>query len=192
MDKYPTWAYGSTGYNISHPVLDYITSEQSLYYYQGEVVSLGIWLYEPPMNVSWIDSPAFSIQSNQAWYNHKNSVVIGHDISPDDMHKLYDKWKDPKVIEDMSHTNCTFTSGHIFNLEQQVSPSKEYYDGTLYGMIDDQFGGMYNHDWGICGVRGKSSMRVAVVGMGQCIPCTNEVLRQNCSYCGIQRTRNFV
>jgi Galactosyltransferase len=37
VDEYPPWAYGSTGYVMSRPVLDYVASETSLYYYQGEV-----------------------------------------------------------------------------------------------------------------------------------------------------------
>ncbi|CAB9503792.1 acetyllactosaminide beta-1,3-N-acetylglucosaminyltransferase 2 [Seminavis robusta] len=142
-EEYPPWAYGSTGYVMSRPVFDYVASEQSLYYYQGEDASLGIWLYESPLDVSWIDSPDFSIQADQKWYDHQYSVVIGHDVSPEDMHQLFDQWQDPKNLEDMYHTNHTNTEGRIFNLELRSPLNNQMLDNYQFG-ADDQFVNMFD------------------------------------------------
>ena len=43
-EYYPYWAQGSAGYIVTRPIIEYIaTNEISLYRYQGEDVSLGIW-----------------------------------------------------------------------------------------------------------------------------------------------------
>jgi Galactosyltransferase len=143
-ENYPPWAYGSTGYVMSRAVFHYIAAQSSLYYYQGEDASLGIWLYESPLDVSWIDSPDFCIQASDAYYDHKYSAVIGHDVSPDDMRRLYDKWEDPKNIEEMIHTNHTNTKGHIFNLELQ---GRHAYSYKFQEFGDDQYGEYERYPW---------------------------------------------
>lgn len=114
METYPPWAYGSSGYVMSRGVIDYIASEQSIYYYQGEDVSLGLWLYESPLDVTWIDSPDFNLQKDQLWYNHKYSVVIGHDLTVEEIREFYDKWKDPQPLMEIQHANHTEVNGLIF------------------------------------------------------------------------------
>ena len=145
--EYPPWAYGSTGYVMSRPVVQYIASQQSLYYYQGEDASLGIWLFESPLDVSWIHSRDFSVYASESYYNHKYSVVIGHDVSPANMRVIYEAWKDPKNIEDMIHDNHTKTKGDIFNLELQGRYDNYLdYHGYHPGW-DDQFGGFDGLPW---------------------------------------------
>ena len=113
LETYPPWAYGSTGYVMSRAVIDYVTSERSLYYYQGEDVSLGLWLYESPMDVTFIDSPDFNIEKSQ-WYNHKYSVVIGHNLSVETIREVFETWKDSKTLMDIRRSNHTNEKGLIF------------------------------------------------------------------------------
>ena len=94
LATYPPWAYGSTGYVLSRPVMDYIASHPSLYYYQGEDVSLGLWLYESDLDVAWIDVPGFRVL--KLWHDQQYSVVLGHDLSTEAMRNVFGSWKDPK------------------------------------------------------------------------------------------------
>jgi Galactosyltransferase len=143
--EYPPWAYGSTGYVMSRPVFQYIAAQQSLYFYQGEDASLGIWLYESPLDVSWIDSPDFDVHSSQEYYDHSYSVVIGHDVSPERMRQLYGKWKDPQNIEETIHSNHTNTKGRIFNLELK---GRYEYSDEYQELADDQISGYEGYHWG--------------------------------------------
>lgn len=141
IDEYPPWAYGSTGYVMSRPVLDYVASEQSsLYYYQGEDVSLGIWLYESPLDVTWIDSPEFNLD-NQVWNSHQYSAVIGHDLKTEEMRSIYEKWKDPKTLDEPLHANHTKVKGGIYYSEQRNKEDLYNYD---YELQEDED---FSHYW---------------------------------------------
>lgn len=89
---YPYWPQGSRGHVVSRPVADYLARQRNLIYYQGEDTSLGIWLDESPLNVWWIHSPYFQ---NHGLCQDEESLVIGHKLTPEDIHRCYarlDEW----------------------------------------------------------------------------------------------------
>jgi len=130
LSTYPPWAYGSTGYAVSRAVVDYVASQTSLYYYQGEDVSLGLWLYESDLDVAWIDFPGFCL--HQAWYNHQHSVVIGHSLDIETMRTLYDKWKDPiPSTVQIRHANHTKERGFIYYHQVGRLSDDMYENGML-------------------------------------------------------------
>ena len=155
-EEYPPWAYGSTGYVMSRAVMDYVASQfyqtddkgdsasasarrqqHGLYYYQGEDTSLGIWLFESPLDVTWIDSPDFSIETSK-WYNHKFTAVIGHDLKPKVMREMFTKWKDePPTTLRFHHVNHTKVKGLIFLETQKIAfdydPNFNYFYGDPEG-----------------------------------------------------------
>lgn len=57
-------------------------------YYQGEDTSLGIWLSESPLRVTWIRSPYFQ---NNARCEEEEWIVIGHQLSAEHMKDCYQK-----------------------------------------------------------------------------------------------------
>ena len=80
---YPSFPLGSCGHMVSRDVVKYIvTSDQ--FEYQGEDVSVGIWLHKKPdfPGVKFVSSPAFIGNKN---CRERNRIVIGHDMSPQQM-----------------------------------------------------------------------------------------------------------
>ena len=117
-ETYPPWAYGSTGYVMSRSVIDYVAAEESLYYYQGEDVSLGLWLYASPLDVTWMDAPYFSLQrnpKNQEYIDHTDSVVIGHDLTVEALKGVSETWSDVDIPLNVSHAN---EKGVIFSVKR--------------------------------------------------------------------------
>lgn len=83
---YPPWPRGASGYVMSQPVAAYLGRAKDLYYYQGEDVSLGIWLEQAHKefghkgsDLTWIHSPdfVFDLGCNEPY------VITGHDMDPD-------------------------------------------------------------------------------------------------------------
>ena len=63
-------------------------------YYQGEDTSLGIWLSQSPLRVTWMCSPYFQ---NHGRCEEDEWIVIGHQIGPEHMRECFDKldeWHD--------------------------------------------------------------------------------------------------
>mmetsp|Transcript_12893 Transcript_12893/g.37834 ORF Transcript_12893/g.37834 Transcript_12893/m.37834 type:complete len:238 (+) Transcript_12893:681-1394(+) len=61
-DKYPPFPLGSKGHSVSRPIAEFVTENMdSLFNYQGEDTSLGIWLDESHLKkeVQWIASTHF-------------------------------------------------------------------------------------------------------------------------------------
>lgn len=80
---YPPFPLGSYGHIVSRPIADYVASNHlALFDYQGEDVSLGIWLSHPsaPANTKFVDWPQH--MSNGGDCRLATLSVIGHDITP--------------------------------------------------------------------------------------------------------------
>ena len=73
---------------MSRPVAEYVASMTNPTYYQGEDTSLGIWLSESPLRVTWICSPYFQ---NHGRCEEDEWIVIGHQIGPEHMRECFDK-----------------------------------------------------------------------------------------------------
>jgi len=86
---YPPWPQGSCGYAVSRPVAEYVANHiDSLYEYQGEDASLGIWMDESPLKntVLWEKSAAFANEGN---CHDPKFVMVGHQLSPTKMRACY-------------------------------------------------------------------------------------------------------
>jgi Galactosyltransferase len=97
--RYPFWPQGSCGHVVSRAVAQYVASASNLTYYQGEDVSLGIWLDESDLVTTWVHSEYFSNDRKcllHAW------LIMGHEVSEREMRQCYmhaDEWP----IEDIKH-----------------------------------------------------------------------------------------
>mmetsp|Transcript_5745 Transcript_5745/g.12125 ORF Transcript_5745/g.12125 Transcript_5745/m.12125 type:complete len:521 (-) Transcript_5745:70-1632(-) len=80
---YPPFPLGSYGHIVSRPVAKYVADNaEKLFEYQGEDVSLGIWLDESPLNgiTDFIDGTHFMNNVQNCMVQHM--FVIGHDLDP--------------------------------------------------------------------------------------------------------------
>lgn len=87
--KYPNFPLGSVGHVVSKKVASYIADNSDiLYNYQGEDVSIGIWLDESSLKskVIWITSKHMSNHGN---CKDTGMWVIGHNIKPASMKKCF-------------------------------------------------------------------------------------------------------
>jgi hypothetical protein len=86
--KYPAFPLGSIGHVVSRPVAQYIIEhKKTLFEYQGEDISIGIWMNESPLDVIWVTSKHFT---NHGKCSDTSKWVIGHNISPNNMKQCYD------------------------------------------------------------------------------------------------------
>ena len=88
--KYPPFPLGSYGHVVSRPVAEYVVRhQQSLYDYQGEDISLGIWIDESPLNESmrWITSEHVTNDGN---CENSSFWMAGHKISPQSMKQCHE------------------------------------------------------------------------------------------------------
>jgi hypothetical protein len=86
---YPPFPLGSMGHAVTRGVVEYIVKHQQvLFDYQGEDVSVGIWLKDAKDGVEWKSVPKIMV-------NHGNcqrpgpELVIGHDVTPAKMRQCY-------------------------------------------------------------------------------------------------------
>jgi hypothetical protein len=90
-NRYPKFPLGSVGHVVSASVASYITkNEKLLFNYQGEDVSIGIWLNESPLKskIKWITSKHMTNNGN---CEDKTKWVIGHNIRAPKMESCYKK-----------------------------------------------------------------------------------------------------
>jgi Galactosyltransferase len=96
---YPFWPQGSCGHVVSRAVAEFVAAAPDLTYYQGEDVSLGIWLDESDLATTWVHSEYFSNDRKcllHAW------LIMGHEVTEHEMRECYrhaDEWP----IEDVKH-----------------------------------------------------------------------------------------
>lgn len=98
------------GHVVSRVVASYIAGMEpySFTYYQGEDVSLGIWLDQAPADelepVTWIHSKYFSNDGQchtHAW------LIMGHEITPEYMRACY-QLKDEWPVEDLANKQWNY------------------------------------------------------------------------------------
>ena len=87
--KYPAFPVGSHGHCVSRPVASYIVEHKdTLVNYQGEDVSVGIWLDESPLRdqVQWVTSSHTASHGN---CKDPNMWMIGHNIKTSTMQACF-------------------------------------------------------------------------------------------------------
>ena len=88
---YPYWPQGSSGHIVSKPIAKYIVdNSQRLHRYQGEDVSIGIWLDEAQklsnLQVTYIQAESMMTMDGIEYCKKKPQyLMIGHDFTPDGM-----------------------------------------------------------------------------------------------------------
>lgn len=79
---YPKFPSGC-GHAVSRPIAEYI-SQKTLIKYQGDDVSLGIWLNESGLNKSIVHSSRFAF-SHKGNCLDRNAYISGHGMTPETM-----------------------------------------------------------------------------------------------------------
>lgn len=108
--NYPPWPQGSCGYVVSRNIAQYIgDSKGTLYEYQGEDSSLGIWLDESKLKeaVNWHNSRAFV---NHGECKETIALVIGHEVTPEKMRACYNSHDETKDLPDHTFDDVAFDS----------------------------------------------------------------------------------
>ena len=98
---YPYWPQGSTGHIMSRPTAEYIVDNSpKLRRYQGEDVSIGIWLDEAKekggnalTNLQYIHVPRLVQNEGKGHCQEGTYLMIGHDMKPRDLEQCM-KWND--------------------------------------------------------------------------------------------------
>jgi microcompartment protein CcmK/EutM len=106
--RYPPWPRGSVGHVVSHEVAEYIATTE-LVDYQGEDVSVGIWMDESPLSVQWKNTKHFTAHGK---CKDTSKWVIGHNISPQRMKECFqhrDEMVEAERPGDVGGTVCPFT-----------------------------------------------------------------------------------
>jgi len=119
---YPAFPLGSHGHVVSRPVAQWIADNQhGLINYQGEDVSIGIWLDGSPLKskVKWVASKHTA--------NHGNCFdpslwMIGHDISAAKMRKCFGAAAKSVSIKPLGRLgNLMFEHASAYGLAQQAN-----------------------------------------------------------------------
>lgn len=91
--KYPDFPLGSRGWIMSRKVAKYISQHRlKLLDYQGEDVSIGIWLHESSIasDIQWISSKQMRGDGD---CSDPNDIVVGHELSPEKIQHCWDTHK---------------------------------------------------------------------------------------------------
>jgi len=100
---YPYWPRGSCGHVVSYSVAKYIGTAKGLTYYQGEDVSIGIWLDEaqrlpvtdenesvlPGRRVTYMNSDFFRHDFSCLTSNVDDWLIMGHKMTATEMRECY-------------------------------------------------------------------------------------------------------
>ena len=111
---YPYWPQGSAGYVVSYKVAEYISEQSSqLHRYQGEDVSIGIWMDEYRKlqshhheYVTYIQAKRMITNEGTQYCGTSKIMMIGHDLSPEeqlDCHMQFEtKTNHTYFVDDMA------------------------------------------------------------------------------------------
>ncbi len=86
---YPPFPVGSFGHCVTRPVAEYIVGHRGkLFNYQGEDVSVGIWLHESPVSVRWVHTGKFL---NNGRCGSSDVVISGHNVDVPQMQRCQER-----------------------------------------------------------------------------------------------------
>lgn len=89
-EKYPPFPIGSSGHIVSRDVASYVAENSpTLFEYQGEDVSMGIWLNESPYKkqIKWVNA---DYMTNNKRCRDKSKIVIGHQLNSEEIKACFD------------------------------------------------------------------------------------------------------
>ena len=100
--EYPPFPIGSAGHVVSRPIAEYVSTYQdSLFDYQGEDVSLGIWVQimittasidNITVTVQYKKIPGMKTMVGAKFCKDPGIIVIGHDFDDDSLKKCQSFW----------------------------------------------------------------------------------------------------
>jgi Galactosyltransferase len=100
-DFYPYWAMGSAGHVVSHSVAQYVSENSgSLHRYQGEDVSLGIWLHQWKQKVTYIQASSMITNEGTVVCGTPRYMMIGHDLTLDDVCDCFLQYQNASVVDE--------------------------------------------------------------------------------------------
>jgi len=117
---YPKFPIGSAGHIVNRIIGAYISNNtDSLFNYQGEDVSLGIWMDESPFSqaVKWIN---LKYMTNSGNCFDKQKFVIGHNVNENQKKKCYEQ-------DRRSH--------HLGTILNETPPPKKWMKVNLIGRL---------------------------------------------------------
>jgi hypothetical protein len=86
---YPPFPLGSSGHIVSRHIVEYVAKNKDLLFdFQGEDVSLGIWIGYSGMTVNYIDD-IYHLRNNGNCYD-SSAWIIGHKLKSQHMISCYD------------------------------------------------------------------------------------------------------
>jgi hypothetical protein len=97
-DFYPYWSQGSAGHVVSRATAKYIVdTSPTLHRYQGEDVSIGIWLdnarkSQRLSHVTYIQAKRMITNEGTKWCGCNKYMMIGHGLSPDEVYDCFLKF----------------------------------------------------------------------------------------------------
>jgi Galactosyltransferase len=98
---YPYWAIGSAGHIVSRRVVQYVVENSaSLHRYQGEDVSLGIWLHEWEQSVTYIQASSMITNDGVAVCGTPRYMMIGHDLTLDEMYHCFLQYRNASLFNE--------------------------------------------------------------------------------------------
>jgi hypothetical protein len=98
---YPYWAIGSAGYIVSKAVAQYVVENSgSLHRYQGEDVSLGIWLYLWEQRVTYIQAWSMITNDGIDVCGIPRYMIIGHDLTLDEMYHCFLQYRNTSLYNE--------------------------------------------------------------------------------------------
>ena len=98
-DIYSKWAQGAAGHMVSRPIAEYIDKHQAtLHDYQGEDVSIGIWLDESLLKDK-VDRQNSRLMQMDKWCGDAPAVVIGHEMTQERQRECHKELKDVHYID---------------------------------------------------------------------------------------------
>ena len=119
---YPYWAIGSAGHIVSRRVAQYVVENSpTLHRYQGEDVSLGIWLHEWKQSVTYIQASSMITNDGVVVCGTPRYMMIGHDLTLDEMY----------------HCFLQYRNASLFNENTWVDKGAAYADLVNIGKADE-------------------------------------------------------
>lgn len=100
-DFYPYWAIGSAGHIVSRTIAQYVVMHSAtLYRYQGEDVSLGIWLDQWKEEVTYIQAERMITNDGIGVCGIPRYLMIGHDLTLDEIYECHLRFANTSVLNE--------------------------------------------------------------------------------------------
>jgi hypothetical protein len=142
-DFYPYWAIGSAGHIVSRAIANYVVEHSAtLHRYQGEDVSLGIWLHQwqqqsqsqsqqqsqqqtPPVVVTYIQADRMITNDGTGVCGLADYFLIGHDLTLEEMYDCHLRFHNTPPVLDHENSWIDQPAGFadLVRMEEGMEPA---------------------------------------------------------------------